>query len=211
MSHDLNLRRLCINDKCTSSCQIPSEFGTSLTLFLFFGLFNQALASQGQMLSKLNIFLLPSELFNFLLHTFHKIFSDSIFGCSRFADTQRGIWRTQIQLLENLILSNGILSGCLSSSVRAVLILVEVSKKPLLLYFWLAELLKNLETTWKATTFLEKNLKQTLFTFIIRGWYTLPEVSGRITSSFVPTLGACVAGSRGPILIPVKERPRSAI
>ena len=36
------------------------------------------------------------------------------------------------------------------------------------------------------------------------------EVSGRMTSILVPTLGLCVDGSSGPILIPVSESPRSA-
>jgi hypothetical protein len=57
--------------------------------------------------------------------------------------------------LEYLILSYGVSASCLSIGIRTVLVLIEVSKQTLLLYFRLTRLFKDLETSREPRSFLK--------------------------------------------------------
>jgi hypothetical protein len=86
MSHDLDLGGLSIDYEGAGRLEVASEFGANLSLFFFFGLFDQTLPCERQMFSELNVLLLTSQFFYFFLHTFHKILCNSVLRCARFAD-----------------------------------------------------------------------------------------------------------------------------
>lgn len=163
------------------------------------------------MLSHLNILLLSLELIYLLLETFDKVLWDGILGHAALADSHSGVRGTQVQLLENLILGDKRRPTRLICGVIVVTfpIAIKIIKEWLLFLLWFPWFLQDLKTTWESRTVLYTIKLYLEVTLRISGLYWCAECSGRTTSSLVPTLGLCVLGSSGPILIPVSESPIS--
>ena len=89
MSHDLEFFWACCNNKCAIRLKVRLQVRLYLDLLLMFWFFNHALPSYGQVLSKLDIFLLATQFIQVFLDTFNQILCQRRFWiCSKQRDKQ---------------------------------------------------------------------------------------------------------------------------
>lgn len=143
MPHDLKLLRTGSDDKSAIVFEIGLQFGFVFSELFHLGLLDQAGSSDSKVLSKLNVLLLSSELFEVLLDPI-----DQILGNGRFrigpvlSYPATGLSVAQVQLRQNLVSRHGI---SILACTFSLFLFFSVAETALLLNLALAVLLGDLK------------------------------------------------------------------
>jgi len=164
VTHNLELSWTSRDNKCSISLEIAFELCLKLSELLLLGLLYQALASHCEVLSRLQVLLLPPQ--------FLEVFFDSLYqvlGNRRlrvravFANADARLGMSEVELLEDLVLREGV--GTLVGSL-SLIFLLSVTEEALLLVLILSVFLGDLEAAREARPLLQTNLNKAVGSYL---------------------------------------------